>query len=106
MIVDQIWWVLGIAFSILLAAVLVAVLINGKQGKRRSVDRPAAVVEEPAQVRSPQTREYATVGAHAGPRSNGRATRDVPTAEPSYARCKQTPRDHSRNRGSGPPLTT
>jgi EmrB/QacA subfamily drug resistance transporter len=77
-----IWWGVGI---ILLAAVLVAVLINGKQGKRRSVDQPAAVVEEPAQVRSPQTREYATVGAHAGPRSNGRATRDVPTAEPSYA---------------------
>jgi hypothetical protein len=67
---------------LLLAAFLVAVLINGKQRKQT----PATVVEEPAQVRSPQVREYASVGAHAGPRSNGRDARDtLPNAEPSPA---------------------
>jgi EmrB/QacA subfamily drug resistance transporter len=67
-----IWWGVGI---ILLAAFLVAVLINGKQGGRRvsapSADRPGSAMEAPAQVRSPQT-----VGAHAGPRTNGRSVPD------------------------------
>jgi EmrB/QacA subfamily drug resistance transporter len=71
-----IWWGTGI---ILLAALLVAVLINGKKGGRRlsasSADRPGkSAVKAPAQVRSPQTR--ASVGAHAGARSNGRAVQD------------------------------
>jgi EmrB/QacA subfamily drug resistance transporter len=74
-----IWWGVGI---LLLAAVVVAVLINGNQGKRRS----ATVVEEPAQVRSSQPREHATVGAHAGPRANGRTLREPElTAPPSSA---------------------
>jgi EmrB/QacA subfamily drug resistance transporter len=72
-----IWWGVGIT---LLAAFVVAVLINGKRGSRRpsasSADRPGTAVEEPAQVRAPQTREYASVGAHVGPRPNGRAARD------------------------------
>jgi EmrB/QacA subfamily drug resistance transporter len=72
-----IWWGVGV---MLLAAFLVAVLINGKKGSRRpsasSADRPATAVEEQAQVRSPQTGEYASVGAHAGPRPNGRAAQD------------------------------
>jgi EmrB/QacA subfamily drug resistance transporter len=72
-----IWWGVGI---ILLAAFLVAVLINGKKESRRPsaspADRPGTAVEEPAQVRSPQIREYASVGAHAGPRQNGRLAQD------------------------------
>jgi EmrB/QacA subfamily drug resistance transporter len=72
-------WGVGI---LLLAALIVAVLINGNKKKsRRSsaspADRTGTLVEEPARVRSPQTREYASVGAHAGPRSNGRAAEDV-----------------------------
>ncbi|HZE30351.1 MAG TPA: MFS transporter [Actinoallomurus sp.] len=73
-----IWWGVGI---LLLAALVVAALINGKKGKRRPsaspADRPGTLVEEPARARSPQTREYATVGAHAGPRSKGPAAEDV-----------------------------
>ncbi|GAB2806403.1 hypothetical protein GCM10027176_09260 [Actinoallomurus bryophytorum] len=64
-----IWWGVGI---LLLAAIVVAALINGKKGKRS----PAKSAEEPARVRAPQTREYASAGAHAGPRHNGRAAED------------------------------
>jgi EmrB/QacA subfamily drug resistance transporter len=69
-------WGVGI---LLLAALIVAVLINGKDKKnRRSSTSPAGrtetLAEEPARVRS---REYASVGAHAGPRSNGRVAEDT-----------------------------
>jgi EmrB/QacA subfamily drug resistance transporter len=73
-----IWWGVGI---ILLAAFLVAVLVNvnGKPGHRRpsvsSADRQGTAVEEPSHVRS-RTSEHASVGAHAAPRPNGRAAQD------------------------------
>jgi EmrB/QacA subfamily drug resistance transporter len=68
-----IWWGMGV---LLLAAVIVALLINGKQGKRRSAssaDLPEAAANAPARVGSTQTRERASAGAHAGPRTHGRA---------------------------------
>jgi EmrB/QacA subfamily drug resistance transporter len=91
-----IWWGVGV---LLLAAIVVAVLINGKKGKSPSVsaDRTA---EEPARVRSPQTREYASVGAHAGPRHNGRAAEDE-NVEPSPVDASAGIAVSGRIRGAG-----
>jgi EmrB/QacA subfamily drug resistance transporter len=77
-----IWWGAGI---ILLAALLVTVLINGKREGRRlsapSADRSESVAEAPARVRSPQP--HVSAGAHAGTTPNGRAA--LPKPAPSAA---------------------